>query len=121
MYYLLEMGGLLTPWGTERISEIEEWPILMPAITNHTPADVRAMDKQERTALLSKYNLEVTLQEMSRCRQAVRDGTIWRLAERRSHEHPALREAFLWIVTNPAKSSMDPLNIRRNISIERNW
>ena len=102
-------GRLLTPWGTERVSEIEEWPILMPAITNHTPAEVRAMDKQERTVLLSKYNLEVTLQEMSRCRQAVRDGTIWRLAERRSHEHPALREAFLWIVTNPAKSSMDPL------------
>ena len=102
-------GRLLTPWGTERISEIEEWPILMPAITNYTPAEVRAMDKQERTTLLSKYNLEVTLQEMSRCRQAVRDGTIWRLAERRSHEHPALREAFLWIVTNPAKSSMDPL------------
>ena len=102
-------GRLLTPWGTERISDIEEWPILMPAITNYTPAEVRAMDKQERTILLSKYNLEVTLQEMSRCRQAVRDGTIWRLAERRSHEHPALREAFLWIVTNPARSSMDPL------------
>lgn len=102
-------GRLLTPWGTERISDIEEWPILMPAITNYSPAEVRAMDKQERTILLSKYNLEVTLQEMSRCRQAVRDGTIWRLAERRSHEHPALREAFLWIVTNPARSSMDPL------------
>lgn len=102
-------GRLLTPWGTERISEIEEWPILMPAISNYSPADVRAMDKQERTILLSKFNLEVTLQEMSRCRQAIRDGTIWRLAERRSHEHPALREAFLWIVTNPAKSSMNPL------------
>lgn len=102
-------GRMLTPWGTERISDIEEWPILMPAITNYSPAEVRAMDKQERTILLSKYNLEVTLQEMSRCRQAVRDGTIWRLAERRSHEHPALREAFLWIVTNPARSSMDPL------------
>ena len=102
-------GRILTPWGTERISDIEEWPILMPAITNYSPAEVRAMDKQERTILLSKYNLEVTLQEMSRCRQAVRDGTIWRLAERRSHEHPALREAFLWIVTNPARSSMDPL------------
>ena len=102
-------GRILTPWGTERISEIEEWPIIMPAICNYSPAEVRAMDKQERTILLSKYNLEVTLQEMSRCRQAVRDGTIWRLAERRSHEHPALREAFLWMVTNPARSTMDPL------------
>ena len=102
-------GRLLTPWGTERISDIEEWPIIMPAISDISPSDVRKMKKQERTILLSKYNLEVTLQEMSRCRQAIRDGTIWRLAERRSHEHPALREAFLWLVTNPARSSVDPL------------
>lgn len=102
-------GRLLTPWGTERISDIEEWPIITPSVANIAPAEVRAMKKQERTILLSKFNLEVTLQEMSRCRQAIRDGTIWRLAERRSHEHPALREAFLWLVTNPARSSMDPL------------
>ena len=94
-------GRLLTPWGTEKIAEIEEWPILMPSITHYSPSDVRSMSKEERTILLSKYNLEVTLQEISRCRQAVRDGTIWRLAERRSHEHPALREAFLWLTTNP--------------------
>jgi 7-cyano-7-deazaguanine tRNA-ribosyltransferase len=102
-------GRLLTPWGTERISNIEEWPIIMPVIANITPAEVRGMKKQERTVLLSKYNLEITLQEMARCRQAIRDGTIWRLAERRSHEHPALREAFLWLVTNPARTSMEPL------------
>ncbi|MBT4066392.1 MAG: tRNA guanosine(15) transglycosylase TgtA [Euryarchaeota archaeon] len=102
-------GRLLMPWGTEKISNIEEWPIIMPAIANITPAEVRAMKKQERTVILSKYNLEITLQEMSRCRQAIRDGTIWRLAERRSHQHPALREAFLWLVTNPARSSMEPI------------
>ncbi len=102
-------GRLLTPWGTEKISEIEEWPIIMPAIVNYTPAEVRAMSKEERTILLSKYNLEITLQELSRCRQAVRDGTIWRLAERRSHEHPALREAFLWLTTNPSNAKMEPL------------
>ena len=102
-------GRLLTPWGTERISDIEEWPLIMPAISNYSPADVRKMNKEERTILLSRYNLEVTLQELSRCRQAVRDGTIWRLAERRSHQHPALREAFLWLTTNPSKSKMTPL------------
>ena len=102
-------GRLLTPWGTERISEIEEWPIIMPAISTHTPEEVRKMNKEERTILLSRYNLEVTLQELSRCRQAVRDGTIWRLAERRSHQHPALREAFLWLTTNPSKAIIEPL------------
>ena len=102
-------GRLLTPWGTERISEIEEWPVIMPAISHYSPEEVRVMNKEERTNLLSRYNLEVTLQELSRCRQAVRDGTIWRLAERRSHEHPALREAFLWLTTNPSRAKMEPL------------
>jgi len=102
-------GRILTPWGTEKIAELEEWPILMPSITHYSPADVRNMNKEERTVLLSKYNLEITLQEISRCRQAIRDGTIWRLAERRSHEHPALREAFLWLTTNPSKMKMEPL------------
>ena len=102
-------GRILTPWGTEKIAELEEWPILMPSITHFSPADVRKMNKEERTILLSKYNLEITLQEISRCRQAIRDGTIWRLAERRSHEHPALREAFLWLTTNPSKMKMEPL------------
>ena len=101
-------GRILTPWGTEKIAELEEWPILMPSITHYSPADVRKMNKEERTILLSKYNLEITLQEISRCRQAIRDGTIWRLAERRSHEHPALREAFLWLTTNPSKMKMEP-------------
>ena len=102
-------GRLLTPWGTEKISDIEEWPVLMPSITHYSPSDVRKMNKEDRTAILSRYNLEITLQEMSRCRQAVRDGTIWRLAERRSHEHPALREAFLWLTTNPSNMKMEPL------------
>lgn len=102
-------GRLLTPWGTEKISEMEEWPIIMPSVSNHTPAEVRKMNKEERTILLSRFNLEVTLQELSRCRQAVRDGTIWRLAERRSHQHPALREAFLWLTTNPSKAILEPL------------
>lgn len=102
-------GRLLTPWGTERIDELTEWPILVPSVVNHTPAEVRAMSKDDRTTLLAHFNLEVTLQELSRCRQAVRDGNIWRLAERRSHEHPRLREAFLWLITNPSVSDMEPL------------
>ena len=67
------------------------------------------MSKDERTEILAKFNLEVTLQEMSRCRQAIRDGKIWQLAEMRSHQHPSLRQAFLWLITNPARSSMEPL------------
>jgi len=95
-------GRLLTPWGTERLAELVDWPLLMPCVAALTPADVRALPSDEREETLALYNLEVTLAELARCKQAVRDGTIWQLAEQRSHQHPALREAFLWLTTSPS-------------------
>ncbi len=100
-------GRLLTPWGTQKIGSLVEWPERMPCVSAHTPEEVRAMPKNEKTALLARYNLEVTLSELDRCKQAIRDGTLWRLAERRSHQHPALREAFLWISTSPHNKKLD--------------
>lgn len=104
-------GRLLTPWGTERIDELVDWPLLMPCVATTSPAEVRAMKPIDRERLLALYNLEVTLAELARCKQAVREGRIWQLAEQRSHQHPALREAFLWLTTAP---SLD-----RNVRPER--
>ena len=95
-------GRLLTPWGTERIDELMDWPMLMPCVAQVTPEDVRRLPAKEKEELLAHYNLEMTLAELARCKQAVRDGKIWQLAEQRSHQHPALREAFLWLTTRPA-------------------
>ena len=100
-------GRLLTPWGTQKIETLTEWPERMPCVSACTPAEVRGLNKKEKTALLARYNLEVTLSELDRCKQAIRDGTIWRLAERRSHQHPALREAFLWISTSPHNKKLN--------------
>ena len=94
-------GRLLTPWGTERIDDLVDWPLLMPCVAQLTPEDVRKMKPKEREAMLAHFNLEVTLAELARCKQAVREGKIWQLAEQRSHQHPALREAFLWLTTPP--------------------
>ena len=95
-------GRLLAPWGTVRIAELVDWPMLMPCVAHYTPEDVRGMPALEQENLLAHYNLEMTLAELARCKQAVRDGNIWQLAEQRSHQHPALREAFLWLTTPPA-------------------
>ena len=103
-------GRILTPWGTEKLEGLHEWPIMMPCISSLTPEDVRKFDKQARMEILSKYNLEITLAELSRCRQAVRDGNIWRLVEQRSHQHPSLRDAYLWLTTNPAAAEYVKLN-----------
>ena len=97
---------LLSPQGTYRLKDLHAWPELVPCIVNWTPEAVRALNQDERTSLLARYNLEVTLAELSRCKQAVYDGTIWQLAEQRSHQHPSLREAFLWLTTRPFPSGL---------------
>ncbi len=104
-------GRLLTPWGTEKLINLVDWPVTMPCIAYTSPEEVRNLDPAEQVKVLARYNLEVTLAELSRCKQAIRDGTIWRLAERRSHQHPALREAFLWITTSPNKAGLSMIDL----------
>ncbi len=104
-------GRLLTPWGTEKLINLVDWPVTMPCIAYTSPEEVRNLDPAEQVKVLARYNLEVTLAELSRCKQAIRDGTIWRLAERRSHQHPALREAFLWITTSPNKAGLAMIDL----------
>ena len=90
-------GRLLTPDGTVRIDNLEEWPVASHTLHDITPDEVRNMDKKERTDLLARFNLEITQAELARCRQAIRTGTLWALVEQRSHSSPELREAFLHI------------------------
>ncbi|MFL2972452.1 MAG: tRNA guanosine(15) transglycosylase TgtA, partial [Candidatus Thalassarchaeaceae archaeon] len=88
---------LLTPDGTVKLGDIQEWPFNSHALFGTTPQGVREMDRDERSVILAKHNLEVTQSELARCREAIRDGTIWELAEKRSHASPYLRESFLWL------------------------
>ena len=87
-------GRILSEEGTHRIETAVEWPVSSSYLEHYTPKEVRDMDKKSRTALLARHNLEVTQRELSRCREAIRNGSIWNLAERRSHTSPYLRKAF---------------------------
>ena len=88
---------LLTPEGTVKLGDIQEWPFNSHSLFGTTPQGVREMDRDQRSTILAKHNLEVTQSELARCREAIRNGTIWELAEKRSHASPYLREAFLWL------------------------
>ena len=90
-------GRLLTPDGTVKLADIVEWPISSKALFGTTPELVRSMDKEVRTRLLAQHNLEISQVELARCREAIRSGKIWQLAEQRSHSSPHLREAFVWL------------------------
>ncbi|HJM13517.1 MAG TPA: tRNA guanosine(15) transglycosylase TgtA [Candidatus Thalassarchaeaceae archaeon] len=90
-------GRILTPEGTVKLEGIREWPFLSNSLSGYTPEQVKSMDDKERCRILAQHNLEVTQAELSRCREAIRNGTIWQLAEQRSHCSPQLRDAFVWL------------------------
>ena len=91
---------MLMPWGTVKLKDLTEFPISTQALSGQTPASVMAMPDDARCELLARHNLEVTASELARCRQAIRDGTIWKLVEERSHTNPALREATEYLYEN---------------------
>ena len=89
---------ILSPHGTFKLEGLNEWPIHSATLFGHTPEQVREMGTEERSTLLAHHNLEITQAELARCREAIRDSSIWQLAERRSHASPHLRNAFEWVL-----------------------
>jgi len=102
---------ILSPHGTVRLKGLTEWPIHSVALFGLTPEEVRDMDPEERSVLLAHHNLEITQAELARCREAIRNGSIWQLAERRSHASPQLRDAFTWVLEQLEKIPDGPVGV----------
>lgn len=89
---------LIMPWGTEKLEKITEWPTASKTFSELTPKQVKALSKDQRTILLAKFNLEISMREMARVREAVRNEKIWEYVERKSAEHPSLQMAIKYIL-----------------------
>ena len=111
-YALFARGNrLLTPTGTVRLDEITEWPCNSSELFKWTPEEVRSLDSKEREKVLARHNLEVTQSELARCRESIRNGKIWQLAEERSHSSAQLREAFLWVLDQLEEPDDGPVGV----------
>lgn len=85
---------LLFPEGSLLLSEVRE-EICGCALCAKVPlTQLSGRPAPERERHLARHNLDQCVREMARVRQAIRDGEIWELAERRSTAHPALAAAM---------------------------
>jgi len=100
----------LTVYGTKKLEEMAYLPCNCPVCSSHTPQDLLAMDKDERTRKLALHNLHVTYEEMKRVKLAIHEGSLWDYVEMRVRAHPKLYFAYRSIKRHRSlMSKFDPL------------
>ncbi len=78
-------GRILTPEGTVKLENVNEWPFQSNSLFGTTPEEIRKMEVEERSEILARNNIEVNQSELSRCLDEIRSVTILEISEHRSH------------------------------------
>jgi len=88
-------GRYLTVSGTHHLDDLAYFPCSCPICATHTPAEVRAVDDDERRErLLAEHNLHVSFEELRRIKGAIRSGNLLELVDRRARGHPAMYDGY---------------------------
>ncbi|MBI4415646.1 MAG: tRNA guanosine(15) transglycosylase TgtA [Euryarchaeota archaeon] len=82
-------GRLLFPDGTRHVEDLRQVPCECPTCSAASLGDLQ---KDERVR--AEHNLYVSFAELRRVRQAIAEGQLWELVERRCRSHPHLLEAL---------------------------
>lgn len=85
-------GRYMTTHGSYHLNELTYLPCPCPVCEGHTAKELNESPERER--LLAMHNLRVTLAELNRVRQAIRDGVLWELVDERCRGHPALLRGY---------------------------
>src|SRR6056297_1042879 len=101
----------LTVQGTELLSELTYFPCHCPVCTDHTPAELDAMDADQREELLARHNLHVTYGEIRTVKQAIRSGNLLELVDSRARGHPAMLDGYRALLDHAAQlERTDPVS-----------
>ncbi|MGA3021772.1 MAG: tRNA guanosine(15) transglycosylase TgtA [Thermoplasmata archaeon] len=94
-------GSLMFPDGTVPLDDLRESTCHCFLCAETPLTEVAGLPPDERERRVAFHNLLVSVEEIGRVRQAIRDGTLWELAERRTAAHPALRAGLREAMANP--------------------
>jgi 7-cyano-7-deazaguanine tRNA-ribosyltransferase len=83
-------GCLLFPEGTISLENVRESFCGCRLCDQRPLTELARLPLAEREAAIARHNLWISATEVRRVRQAIREGTLWELVERRSSAHPAL-------------------------------
>lgn len=60
----------------------------------YTASELKKVPKKERTKLIAEHNLWVSYREIEKIKQAIKEGSLWELVERRARSHPYLVDSL---------------------------
>ena len=91
-------GRYMTPHGSLRLEDINYLPCSCPICRKHTAEEMKTATKAEREKMLAEHNLHVCMAEIDIIKQAIFEGSLYDLVERRARGHPAMTSALkqLW-------------------------
>lgn len=88
-------GRMIYPGGTRTLDELTELACPCAACMDwKDAAELRRAPEADRVRALTEHNLGVSMAEIRRVQQAVRDGDLWELVESRAAENPGLADAL---------------------------
>lgn len=87
-------GRYLTVSGTDHLDDLDYFPCSCPICTEHTPESLRALPQNRREERLARHNLHVSYRELRTVKQAIREGSLFELLERRARGHPAMVDGY---------------------------
>ncbi len=87
-------GDLMYSSGTKNLDEIEHLACHCPVCESYTASELKELPKKEQTKLLAEHNLWISYREIEKIKQAIKDGSLWELVERRARSHPYLLDSL---------------------------
>jgi 7-cyano-7-deazaguanine tRNA-ribosyltransferase len=85
---------LIFPWGTEKLEDISELPCSCPVCSSYTISELKKLSEKDRILEIAKHNLYVSFTEIKKIRNAISQGCLWELVERRANSNPYLFDAM---------------------------
>lgn len=83
---------MMFPDGTKNFDEMSYSPCPCPACTNFD--EIKEMTEKERIKKIAEHNLYVSFSEIKKIKQAIHEGSLWELVEKRCTARPELLSAL---------------------------
>ncbi len=85
---------MIFPNGTVKLQDIKEMSCHCPVCSKYKISEFKNLKKSERAKEIAKHNLYISFSELKKIRNAIYNGSLWELVERRANSNPYLLDAL---------------------------